>query len=133
HQIGGWGHLLGDEGSGYRIGLQVLQGVMRSYHGLLPATRMTERIVAEYHFQSITDLKSYVYRPSVAKADIAAFARFAIEAAPLGDELAARILEAEAGKLAESAAALLALDPAFVASPVVLIGSVFARSEEYTS
>mgnify|MGYP001294544602 CR=1 FL=1 len=132
HQVGGWGHLLGDEGSGYQIGLKVLQGVMRSYHRLLPATIMTDRIVADYRFQSITDLKSYVYQQHIAKADIAAFARYAIEAAPLGDELALRILDEEAGKLAESAAALLDLDPEFVSSPVVLIGSVFTHSEYYT-
>lgn len=31
HRIGGWGHILGDPGSGYEIGLHTLQTVMKSY------------------------------------------------------------------------------------------------------
>ena len=46
HRVGGWGHLLGDEGSGYQIGLQTLKTVIKSHEGILPPTIMSDLIVA---------------------------------------------------------------------------------------
>src|SRR5580765_311785 len=40
-RAGGWGHVLGDEGSGYWIGRQALMAVVREADGRGPATRLT--------------------------------------------------------------------------------------------
>ncbi|MBP8989478.1 MAG: hypothetical protein KBG64_04575 [Clostridia bacterium] len=42
HQVGGWGHLLSDEGSGYDIGRMGLRRVLQAYDGRMPPTLLTE-------------------------------------------------------------------------------------------
>ncbi|WP_042205883.1 N-acetylglucosamine kinase [Paenibacillus durus] len=131
-RTGGWGHYLGDEGSGYSIGLRTLKAVMRSYDGVRPPTRMTDIILNEYGFNQITDLKSYIYEPARGKADISAFAKVCLQAASGGDECAIHIVMEEAEALADTAAALLKRHPVPPGSKVVLTGSIFGHSRLFT-
>lgn len=96
YRVGGWGHLLGDEGSGYRIGLDTLHAVMRSYDGIDPPTAMTPMIEQAYGWERIVELRRYIYQPHIKKQDVAAFARYAIEAAAAGDPPARRLIERSA-------------------------------------
>ncbi|OIB03287.1 N-acetylglucosamine kinase [Paenibacillus sp. LC231] len=128
HRVGGWGHLLGDEGSGYQIGLQTLKTVIKSHEGILPPTIMSSLIVAAYPLQHITDLKSYIYQPAITKQDIASFARCCIEAAEAGDEAADRILRQQAAELADTTSALIRQQAEFAESELVRIGSIFKHS-----
>ena len=41
-RIGGWGYLIGDEGSGFDLGRRALIRVMKAYDGRGPATGLTE-------------------------------------------------------------------------------------------
>lgn len=127
-RAGGWGHLLGDEGSGYQIGLQALKAVMKSYDGVLPGTLLTGLIIESLQMSSVSDLKGYIYQPSIGKPEIAGFARQCIEAADAGDEAACSILSEEARELSSTAAALIRQHPQLERSEVVLTGSVFAHS-----
>src|ERR1019366_3698153 len=43
---GGWGHIIGDEGSGYWIGREALAAIMRAADGRGPETRLTEDVLA---------------------------------------------------------------------------------------
>src|SRR5262249_9170650 len=45
-RAGGWGHMIGDEGSGYWIGREALAAVMRATDGRGPATRLAGDILA---------------------------------------------------------------------------------------
>ncbi|MGE7828036.1 BadF/BadG/BcrA/BcrD ATPase family protein [Paenibacillus sp. NPDC093718] len=128
HRVGGWGHLLGDEGSGYQIGLQTLKTVIKSHEGILPPTIMSSLIVAAYPLQHITDLKSYIYQPAITKQDIASFARCCIEAAEAGDEAADRIIRQQAAELADTTSALIRQQAEFTESELVRIGSIFKHS-----
>lgn len=128
HRVGGWGHLLGDEGSGYQIGLQTLKTVIKSHEGILPPTIMSSLIVAAYPLQHITDLKSYIYQPAITKQDIASFARCCIEAAEAGDEAADRIIRQQAAELADTTSALIRQQAEFAESELVRIGSIFKHS-----
>ncbi|NMO97938.1 BadF/BadG/BcrA/BcrD ATPase family protein [Paenibacillus lemnae] len=128
-RAGGWGHILGDEGSGYQIGLLTLKSIIKSHEGILPPTIMTERIKEHYHFQSMLDLKAYIYQPSIQKSDVASFARFCIEAARDGDETAIAIIMQQAAEIADTAAALITRHPELSQTDVVCTGSVFKYSE----
>jgi N-acetylglucosamine kinase-like BadF-type ATPase len=130
-RTGGWGHYLGDEGSGYQLGLRTLRAVMRSYDSIAPPTVMTELIMKEYGFKQITDLKGYIYIPSHSKAEVAAFSSLCIHAAEAGDAAAIAIIKEEAAALADTAAALLRRSPALRDYPVVLSGSVFKYSPSF--
>jgi N-acetylglucosamine kinase-like BadF-type ATPase len=127
-RAGGWGHLLGDGGSGYAIGLRTLQTVMDSYDGVRPPTRMTGMVLELLGIETPPELKDYVYAPERKKQDIAAFAGICIAAGEKGDEAALRILRGEAEALAAQTAALVRRHPPFAAEELVLAGSIFTRS-----
>lgn len=128
YRVGGWGHYLGDEGSGYEIGLQTLKAVIRSYEGLLPETLLTDMINEALGFDHITDLKAYIYQPSIVKADIAAFAQPCIRAAEAGDSVAAGIITKQAIALVDTTIALIDKDPFLAGTDVVMTGSIFNHS-----
>ncbi|SMF69893.1 BadF-type ATPase [Paenibacillus uliginis N3/975] len=128
YRVGGWGHILGDEGSGYQIGLLTLKTVIKSLEGMLPATLMSQRITDAYNFGHISELKSYVYQSSIGRNDIAAFARYCVEAAKDGDDLAQGILRDQAVELAETTTALIGRDSELTETEVVCTGSIFNHS-----
>lgn len=63
-QVGGWGYLLGDEGSGYWIGLQALQAVVQAADGRGDATALTDAILRALDLASPRDLIQWIYAPS---------------------------------------------------------------------
>lgn len=48
-QIGGWGFLLGDDGSGARLGRDFLHLTLLAFDGVAPSTLLTREILAEYN------------------------------------------------------------------------------------
>ncbi len=131
YRAGGWGHLLGDEGSGYAIGLETLQVIMRSYDGVDSATLITNKTLQAYGWTSPEELKGYIYRPEIVKSHIAAFAEFTIRAAEEGDEAAVSILKRNAFDLSRTAAALISKHEWLQQADVVLTGSVFTYSPAF--
>ena len=57
-RAGGWGYILGDEGSGWWMGQRAIQAVMRQADGRGPATSLTPRVLA--HF-GVTDAAMLVH------------------------------------------------------------------------
>lgn len=53
---GGWGALAGDEGSGYRLGIEGIAAVFRAYDGSGPQTALTEALLALYGKAQVPDL-----------------------------------------------------------------------------
>ncbi len=84
----GWGHLLGDEGSGYAIGLAALRAVMRAYDGRGPATSLSEAILGCWGLAAATDLVPRVYQELRGKHEIAALASTVEAVAGQGDPVA---------------------------------------------
>jgi N-acetylglucosamine kinase-like BadF-type ATPase len=125
---GGWGHLLGDEGSGYRIGLLTLQSAMKSHDGVYPPTVIVNALEQKLNLPEITGLKTYIYGSDISKRDIASFAEICIKASESGDQVARDILLSQAVEFAETAAALIRRDASFQRANVVLIGSIFKYS-----
>lgn len=70
---GGWGSLLGDEGSGWDIAVNALRAATRSHDGAGPKSEPLERAVKE-HFgvSNLWDLVRLAYRDGVPRARIAA-------------------------------------------------------------
>jgi N-acetylglucosamine kinase-like BadF-type ATPase len=129
YRTGGWGHLLGDEGSGYDIGIRALKAVMRSYDGIAPPTLMTSLIVDSYGFTSITELKPFIYGDAIHKSDIAKFAEIVIRASGQNDSAAITIIQQAAGEMANAAITLIGKNDWFKSCDLVMTGSIFAHSE----
>lgn len=127
-RAGGWGHILGDKGSGYEIGLQTLQAVMRSYDGVEPPTELTQLILEKHGLPSPEQLRTYIYQPFITKQHIADHAELCIRAAEKGDEAARRIIMEAAADLASLTLAMIAKDEWFQQSPIAITGSIFKHS-----
>jgi N-acetylmuramic acid 6-phosphate etherase len=104
-RAGGWGHLLGDEGSAYALVLSALQAVARSADGRGPATALTERLLARLGVSEPQGLIAAVYRSGRDRADLAALAPLVVEAAET-DAVAAWVVEEHAQELAQAGAAV---------------------------
>lgn len=105
--VGGWGPILGDEGSGYWIGLQALRAVIAAHEGRGPATALTPLVVAQWALADLAGLRARVYGEQHRRHHIAALAPLVLQAAEMGDAPAAAIM-AEAGRaLAELGVAVV--------------------------
>lgn len=98
---GGWGHLLADEGSGYRIGLEGIRAILRAVDGRGPKTVLADRILPFLEVDEPRGVLQIVYGPKGTKAFLGGIARFVMEADQEGDEAAAQILDKQAAQLAE--------------------------------
>jgi N-acetylglucosamine kinase-like BadF-type ATPase len=125
-RAGGWGYVLGDEGSGYWMGRLALRAVVRAADGRGPATSLTPRVLAHFGVARPEDLIHEVYHGGLRPAAIGALAALVQEARDEGDRVASGILEGGAGELVASAASVadrLGLREA--AFPIILAGGIF--------
>ncbi len=91
-RVGGWGYILGDEGSGYNISVKGLQAALKSYDGRLPATDLIERFKTHLGLNQIENLIEVIYRQGWSIAEIAALAPIVDQAAVEGDAIAKEII-----------------------------------------
>jgi glucosamine kinase len=129
-RCGGWGHILGDEGSGYLIALRGIQHAVAWRDGRGEWTSMIPRLLDFYELSAIEDIMPVVYRP-FDKARIAAFAEQVAESAADGDEPAIRIFQQAAASLARQIEVIHATLQFDGPADVTLIGSNFRAGEVF--
>lgn len=98
-RAGGWGHLIGDEGSGFWIGREAIMAVVRAADGRGPATRLTEEILTHFNVSDVSGLPYLIYDLKLAGQRIAALGPLVQRASEKGDAMARRILERAADEL----------------------------------
>jgi glucosamine kinase len=126
----GWGHLIGDEGSGYDIGRACLRAVARAADGRGRRTTLVERLAAHWGLDAPEDLLGRVY-PERDKAQIAALAPLVCAAARDGDAVARGMLAHAAMELALAAVTVsqaLALPEAL---PLAMGGGLLVHQESF--
>jgi N-acetylglucosamine kinase-like BadF-type ATPase len=105
--LGGWGSLLGDEGSAYAAGLLGLRTAVRAFEGRETApTSLVEAFCQHLGLSRETfqpDLVRLAYQKPLSRADIAGLAAVVTGLAARGDVLAGRITSKVAGDLASLA------------------------------
>jgi N-acetylglucosamine kinase-like BadF-type ATPase len=112
-QADGWGHLLGDEGSGAWVGARALHAALRHHDGR-PSGSAALYEKLRQHFGDTDTALDRVYGAGSAAHELAAFAPLAAEAAHDGDPVAKDIWRRAGTLLAESAhAAARDLPPDF--------------------
>ena len=123
---GGWGYVLGDEGSGYWIGRAALRAVLRESDRRGPATDLTPLLLRYYGVGRAQDLIHQVYHGTLRPAAIAALAQCVMTAFSSGDAVAIGILRAAADELESSALSVARrLDLIGSEYPFVLSGGIF--------
>jgi glucosamine kinase len=109
HGAGGWGQVIGDEGSGYWIGLEAIRAALRAQDRLglggPPSTCLLREIERHWNLASTGDLVALAnqrnHSATSPPPDFAALAPVVARCADRGDSLAAGILERAGEELAD--------------------------------
>ena len=89
---GGWGPILGDEGSGFWLGLNAIQSVIKASENRAPQTSMTEVIKNKLEIKNLNQLISFVYQNELPRKEIAALVPDLFEEADKGDSVSCQIV-----------------------------------------
>lgn len=96
-RAGGCGTLLGDEGSGYWIGLEGLRAMVRGLDGRGPQPDFSAVVLASLHMAGLPELIEAA--AAFRKSQVAAVAEPVLAAAWTGDRIAQRIVESAVAEL----------------------------------
>ena len=130
-QAGGWGHLLGDEGSGYDIARRALQAIARAADGRGVPTQLSSLMLDALEFPQPRDIIPWIHAAS--KDKVAGLAGVVFDTANAGDSVARGILDEAADEL--TLAARVVIDKLVFGHPfnLVLSGGIFARQPTFVA
>ena len=127
---GGWGYLLGDEGSGYFMGQQAIMAALKDLDGRGDKTKLREMIEKRFELSRIDQIIPGIYKGKIDRMAIAGLAPLVFELAADNDTEAAEIVRRtgnEQGKMAKAVAEQLKLLNQKIR--VALIGGIFNQKE----
>jgi N-acetylglucosamine kinase-like BadF-type ATPase len=130
--VDGWGHLLGDAGSGFWVGRRGLNAALRAHDGRGGGSAMLARLV-ERDIGPLDRLPEMAARAGAGPvAAIASFSVQVAEAAAAGDEIARHIWRKAAAHLADSAVACARRLNPNSSTPIAVswLGGLFAVPDE---
>jgi N-acetylglucosamine kinase-like BadF-type ATPase len=123
---GGWGYVLGDEGSGYWIGRAALRAVLREADQRGTETALTPLLLSHFGVGQPQALIHEVYHSNLKPAAIGALAQCVHQAFAHGDEVAIGIVRGAANELESSAMSVVRrLDLLGSRFPFILAGGIF--------
>lgn len=96
--IGGFGHLLGDEGSGYHLAITALKEIIQEYEQNKPISELSKAILNEINATDYMQIKDFVYNSS--KQEIASLSSFIASFAEHKNPDAIRLFQEEGKHLA---------------------------------
>ena len=96
HRVGGFGRILGDEGSGFHIGRSGLTAVAKQFDGRGETTKLTVLLKEKFNITNSKELILAVYKDNF---DVATVAPLVIQAAEEGDFVCKKIIQTEVAEL----------------------------------
>jgi len=106
-RVGGWGPLLGDEGSGYQMALSALRAATQTADGRAESKALLEAVLRHWSLPDARALIRHIYAPAVTQADIAGLSAVVLELAASGDPAASAIADDSARELARQVDAVV--------------------------
>jgi N-acetylglucosamine kinase-like BadF-type ATPase len=97
---GGWGYALGDEGSGYAIGLDALKAIAQMMDGIIPKTNLMDLVFDHWNLSSGEELFYKLNLEKCSSREIAQLASLVTTAESDGDIVAHQILQTAGQELA---------------------------------
>lgn len=99
-RCGGWGHLLGDEGSAYKISIEAFRKMTLDDDFGLERTELSQAILDKLNLKEVGEIVGFIY--SSTKDEIAQMAGLVSQAAEAGDEFAINTLKTEGVAIAKA-------------------------------
>jgi len=125
-RCGGWGNLLGDEGSGYKIAIDAIKRMIFEKEYGLPQSELTKKILKRLEIKSVDEITSFVY--SSTKDEIASLAEVVARLGEEGEEAARGILIKEGIELAKTVIRVYK-KLKFEGCSIALAGSIIRKSK----
>ncbi|MFA6075964.1 MAG: BadF/BadG/BcrA/BcrD ATPase family protein [Negativicutes bacterium] len=100
-RAGGFGHLIGDEGSGYDISMNAIRCALTAEEGRSQPTALLPVLAAAAGLNSRDELIGYVYQQSNNKAELAKLAEAVVQCANSGDKCAKKIIKTAGSALSD--------------------------------
>lgn len=122
---GGWGYLLGDEGSGYDIGLHALKAAIHAYENRGPKTAILKLLMEEWKLDKLWDVVDRVMGGGDYRHLVASVSYIAARAAREGDVMALGLFRDAGHELACLVKAVIAQNGGSWVGPVVASGGVW--------
>ncbi len=129
HRVGGFGRVLGDEGSGFHIGRAGLSAVAKSFDGRNNGTLLTQLLKEKFNINDSVQLINEVYKNNF---DIPQVAPLVIEAAEKEDAICREILDSEIDELIEHISAMKKIISEDILS-ISLIGGTITTDNYYSN
>ncbi len=129
---GGWGNILGDEGSAYALGMGALKLVTQIADGRKKTSLLNEKILANLQITHAQEIVAMFSGKKLEKARIAGLAIEVLHAQEHGDQNAAGLINEQAGLLSACVVAVynqMKIKDEMV--PLTLAGSLLCKSDEY--
>lgn len=126
-RVGGWGYLLGDEGSGYDIGRLGVIAALKFHDGRGQRTILLQRLYDFYQVENGRDLIEKVYQSHSPKHEISSVSKIVFQAVRDGDAVAKEIINKISKEICISIVTLY--DKLFEANDnvkVILCGGIFS-------
>jgi len=125
-RCGGWGSLLGDEGSGYRISIDAIKRMIFEEEHSIAQSELTKKIMDRLEIKSVDEITKFVY--SSTKDDIASLAPIVARLGEADDEIASEILINEGVELAKTVENLYK-KLKFKSCSIALVGGVIRKAK----
>ncbi|OPJ62995.1 N-acetylglucosamine kinase [Clostridium chromiireducens] len=125
-RCGGWGNLLGDEGSGYKIAIDAIKRMIFEEENDLSPSELSREIMNELQISSVDEITRFVY--SSTKDKIASLAEIVARLGESGNEIAYEILTNEGIELAKTVSNVYK-KLGFKSCSIALVGGVIKKAK----
>lgn len=125
-RCGGWGNLLGDEGSGYKIAIEALKNMIHEYDYGIELSSLSTEILSFLNIKEVNGIIEFVY--SKTKDEIASITPIVAKLGELGNEIAIEILKAE-GKAIGKTTERIFNKLNFESCKIGIVGGVLKKSK----